>query len=178
MPSWRADVVERADMRMVQRGDRARLTLESLARIGSVATCARQDLDRDGPAKTRVARPVHFAHAARADARADLVRADGTAFKKPGGGQRVEHLRSRLFEKVVRGLVGRQQALDFAAQLLVGATRVVEIAGAEILRQRARRVEHVLHALPCTAIGAHGEVAAILANDAFWCVFTWGLRRV
>src|SRR6187401_640588 len=42
-----ANVMERADVRMIERGDRARLTLESLAPFGIVAYKLGQNFDRD-----------------------------------------------------------------------------------------------------------------------------------
>jgi hypothetical protein len=61
------EVVERADVRVVERSNRARFALEPLAEFG------RANLDRDVAAETGVASPVDLAHPARSDAPVDLV---------------------------------------------------------------------------------------------------------
>ncbi len=61
------DVVQRADVWMIQCGDGARLTLEALARLGVVGEARGQDLDRHRAIESRVARFVDLAHPARAD---------------------------------------------------------------------------------------------------------------
>ena len=57
----RSHVVERADVRMVQSGDRVRLSLEA------VAEALARHLDRHFPMQARVSGAIHFAHAACAD---------------------------------------------------------------------------------------------------------------
>ena len=64
-----ADVVERADVRMVQRGDRPRFAREPIAELFG------RDLDRDVASEPRIARAIHLAHAARTNALDNLVRA-------------------------------------------------------------------------------------------------------
>ena len=72
-----ADLVDRADIRMVERRNRARLSLEPLAEIRA------DDLDGDGAIQARVSGFVNLAHPSRAQRRLDLVRAESRA-----GGQR------------------------------------------------------------------------------------------
>ncbi len=67
------DIVERADMRVIERRNRARLALEPLARLGIARHVRRQDLDRDGAIQARVAGFVDLAHAARAKGGLNLV---------------------------------------------------------------------------------------------------------
>ena len=62
-----ADVVDAADVGMVQGRDGASLALEAGPHIGIASDVARQDLDRDRAIEPRVAGPVDLAHAARAD---------------------------------------------------------------------------------------------------------------
>jgi len=69
----RPDIVQRADMRMVQRRDRPRFPLEALGEF------YRGDLDRDGAIKPRITRLVHLTHAARADGREDFIRTETCA---------------------------------------------------------------------------------------------------
>jgi hypothetical protein len=68
-----AEVVQRADVRVIHRGERAGLALESLLPCRIRAQVARQDFDGDRPIQTRVDRPVHLAHAAGAERRLNLV---------------------------------------------------------------------------------------------------------
>ena len=74
-----ADVVDAADVRMVERGDGARLALEAGARIGIASDLGRQDLDRDRAIEARVAGSVDLAHAARADLGGHFIRAEASA---------------------------------------------------------------------------------------------------
>ena len=64
---------------MVQRGEHSRLALEARKPIRIARHCARQDLDRDVAPELRVARAVHLAHAARAEQRLQMIRAQGVA---------------------------------------------------------------------------------------------------
>ena len=81
-PVLAADVMERADVRMIQRGDGARLTLEALASLGIVGDLRRQDLDRHVPTEPGVAGAVDLAHPARAEPRVDLIRANLPALER------------------------------------------------------------------------------------------------
>ncbi len=60
----RADVMQRADVRMIQRGDGFGLALHALAQFGVGREMRRQHLDGDLAAQPRVACPIDFAHAA------------------------------------------------------------------------------------------------------------------
>ena len=68
-----ADVVQRADVRVTQRRDCPRLTLEAFAPVRIRRYPRRQDLDRDGSIQTSVACLVHLPHSAYADGREDLA---------------------------------------------------------------------------------------------------------
>ena len=76
------DVVEHADVRVVQRGDGASLLLEALA------VRAIECFDRDRAAETGVGRLVDLAHAAGADGRDDLVRTKPVTWRKGHSGER------------------------------------------------------------------------------------------
>jgi hypothetical protein len=67
-----ADVVELADVRMVQRRHRARFALEALGEF------LLGDLNGDA-VQPRIPRPLHLAHASRANERKNLVRAQSLA---------------------------------------------------------------------------------------------------
>ena len=71
-----ADVVDRADVRMVQRRGRARLALEAPQVFFRRRERRRQQLHRDIAAELQIVRLVDLAHAAGADRRDDLEPAD------------------------------------------------------------------------------------------------------
>ena len=78
-PSGFADVINGADVRVVQRGSGPRLALEPVQRETISRETLRQALQRDPPAETRVLRFVDLAHAAGPERRDDAVAADGSA---------------------------------------------------------------------------------------------------
>jgi hypothetical protein len=59
-----ADVVERADIDMLQRGDRLGFPLQALFQLGIRGKMRRQNLDGDRTVKTRIHGSVHLTHAA------------------------------------------------------------------------------------------------------------------
>jgi hypothetical protein len=73
------DVVEGADVRMVERRDRSRFALEST--LESCVSCVLRpdELDRDDAAEPAVAGPEHTAHAAVAELPLELVGSDAIA---------------------------------------------------------------------------------------------------
>ena len=68
-----ADVVQHADVRVLQAGDRLRLALEALFQVGDSRRVRREDLDGDGPIEAGVASFVDLAHAAGAGELEDFV---------------------------------------------------------------------------------------------------------
>ena len=72
----RPDVVDLADVRVVQRRDGARLLLEASDAVGVGVTPRRQYLDGDVAAEARVVGAVDLAHSAPAEQRHDVVRAE------------------------------------------------------------------------------------------------------
>ena len=75
-----ADVVQRADVRMIERGDCARFAVEALAELWIARELRAENLDRDGSVEPRIARPINFAHPARAEGSLNLVRAESNAW--------------------------------------------------------------------------------------------------
>jgi hypothetical protein len=73
-PVLRADVIEMADVGMRQGGDGPRLALETLFQIGIRREVGGNDLDGNGTVEARIARTVHFSHAAGADGRLNFIR--------------------------------------------------------------------------------------------------------
>src|SRR5438874_10813977 len=61
-----AHIVERADVRMVQHGNRPGLTFETLARGGAIDASG-ENLDGDDAVETRVAGLIHVPHPTGAD---------------------------------------------------------------------------------------------------------------
>ncbi len=73
------DRVNRHDVRMLERGDRARLALEPRQAVGVVCERFGQHLQRHVTAELGVAGAIHLAHAAGADLLEDLVMAERLA---------------------------------------------------------------------------------------------------
>src|SRR5688500_12784123 len=67
------DVVDRADVRVAQRSDDARFTLESRLAVRIAGHRRGQDFDGDIAPEPRVTGTIDLAHAARSDWTADLV---------------------------------------------------------------------------------------------------------
>ena len=100
-----ADVVDGADVRIVQRGNRARFLLEALPRFRIGGERAGEHLDGDRAIEPDVARAVDLAHAARADGAEDFVRtearADGQRHRRAPERARLPHF-SRLVHPSIR----------------------------------------------------------------------------
>jgi hypothetical protein len=75
----RTNVVECADIGMIQRRNRLRLMLEAFGEL------RRRNLDRDVAPQARVMRPVDFVHPAGTDERQDFVGATFVAHRKRHG---------------------------------------------------------------------------------------------
>ncbi len=71
-----ANVVERADMRMIELRDRAGFAVEAVAELRISGQRLRENFDRDGAIEARVARLVDLTHAASAEGGLDFVRAE------------------------------------------------------------------------------------------------------
>ena len=68
-----ADIVERADIGVVQRGHSAGFALEAGAQIFALGDVFGQDFDGDGAVETGVASFVHLAHASRSNGGEDFI---------------------------------------------------------------------------------------------------------
>jgi aryl-alcohol dehydrogenase-like predicted oxidoreductase len=75
-PARLFDAVDRADVRLVERGERLRLALEACAPLRIVRERLGKDLDRDRAIELRVTRAINLAHAARANRRDDFLGAE------------------------------------------------------------------------------------------------------
>ena len=74
-----AEVVDREDAGVRERGDRLRLALEAGERLGGGREVRRQHLHRDVAVELRVARPVDLAHPAGAERGLDPIRPEPVA---------------------------------------------------------------------------------------------------
>src|SRR5579863_6270864 len=68
------DVVQRANVRMIERGNRARFALKALPRVGFLRQMLRQNLDGHVAPEARVPRAIHLAHSTRTDGRLNFIR--------------------------------------------------------------------------------------------------------
>ncbi len=73
------DRVNRHDVRMLERGDRARLALEPRQAVGVVCERFGEQLQRHVAPELGVAGAIHLAHATGAERREDLVMAERPA---------------------------------------------------------------------------------------------------
>jgi len=111
-----ADVVQAADVRMLELGDGLRLALEAQTELRVVRELGGEHLDGHRALETRVARLPHLTHAARTNARDDLVRAEpaadvhvgcGASIRGDGGTGALSRTRlcsTRGLKRVERGL--------------------------------------------------------------------------
>ena len=81
------DVVKRADVRVVQAGDRLRFAVEALLHVGVVGEVRRQHLDGDRSIQPGVGGFVDLAHAASTEGTSDFVRTEARAGGKRHGGR-------------------------------------------------------------------------------------------
>jgi hypothetical protein len=82
-----ADVVQRAEVGMIQRGDRLRLPLEAQRQARIASHACREHLDGDAAVQPRVGGGVDLAHAAGAKGRFDGVRAESRPLRERHCGQ-------------------------------------------------------------------------------------------
>jgi hypothetical protein len=73
------EAVDASHVRMIQRGENLRFTLEPRDSIGVGQRQVRERLDRHVAPEPRVAGAIHLAHSARADRREHVVRSDASA---------------------------------------------------------------------------------------------------
>src|SRR5262249_2932358 len=76
------DVVHGADVRMIQRRDRARLALEAAPQVGVFRERLWQNLDSDDAVEARISGAIDLAHTASAEGAADLVRTEASTSRE------------------------------------------------------------------------------------------------
>jgi hypothetical protein len=82
------DAVDVRDVRVVERRQHLRLSVESVEPLGIRREQLRQHLDRDVAIQPRIARAIDLAHAAGAEGGNDLVRTEAAAGTQRHGGYR------------------------------------------------------------------------------------------
>ena len=148
------EAIDRADVRMIQRGEHPRLPLEAREPLGVARECVRQEFDRDIALELRVARAVHLTHAARTEQGLHLIHTKSLPF---------HHQRSLVpsvvapnhrgsLEKALRALVRRQERLHFLTQRLVTGARLGEVRGTTISGQRPCAREYLFQTHPVCAV--------------------------
>src|SRR5207244_356771 len=90
-----ADVIQRANMRMAERRDRASFALEPVTKLRISGEGFGENLDRDDAIESRIAGAIDLAHSAHADLRGDFIRAEAGAWGEGHG--------------IFRGLYGRDR---------------------------------------------------------------------
>ena len=145
-----ADVVHGADVWMVQRGNRARLTLEPFTRQLVGGVLRGHHLDRHRAIEARIASPVHVAHASATDQGAQVIRSDSLAgeVRRPSGASQVYR---RCFEKRRRVFVGREQAHHLIVDGLLASTRLGNESAPPLRRVRQCGFEDLPDSSPVVA---------------------------
>ena len=132
-----AHVVERADVGVIQAGDRPRLSLESREPFGVAIELGWEDLDGDCAVEAGVAGAIHLAHAALAGQGEDIVRAQART--------RLERCRRPPRRGVQeRAQVGAppEQRVDLAPQAAVVGARGIQVGAALCALARQRLPAH------------------------------------
>jgi hypothetical protein len=126
---------------MVQRGDRARFAVETIARVAGGGRRRTQHFDGDGAMEPGVAGFVNVAHSSRPDPRLDLVRSESLAFETPGARSRLEWQGRRRFEEGASTVVRVEQLLDLFADRRLAFAGPREVRAPLRRRQHQRRLE-------------------------------------
>ncbi len=109
-------------MRVVEGRCGTRLLVKTVAALRMSGKIRRQDFDRDRATEAGIVGLVHLAHAAGANEGLDLVRPEaGPGRQRHGAGRRCRCLE----DCIGRGTAGEQR-VDFASQVRVSATGLVE----------------------------------------------------
>jgi hypothetical protein len=80
-----ADVVKRADVRMIQASNRPCFALEPFSQLGSIGKVIRKDFDGDDAIEPRIAGAVHLAHPTCTNGREDFIGPEALAIQNRHG---------------------------------------------------------------------------------------------
>ena len=159
--------VNGADVRMIQRRERARFAIEPREPAGITRERVRQDLDRDLAAELAVARAVDLAHAADADQRLHLIAAERRPVERARpSGQAGRHgatlpARNPSSDAGWLSRCSTSRRRSSSARHAVGQER-----RALVRRPRARRVVQRLDLLP--ALRRHWDRRSFPARATPW----------
>ncbi len=150
------DVVQGADVRMAQRGDRAGLAFEALTRRAASSTRRSQHLDGHRAIEPGIAARVHVTHAAGAEQGLDLVDAQARARRQRWcilrvreiSGEGIEDFFSRTLAKASGLLMGREKRRDSGQQRLIVTAQSARVREPLLRRPLECLLEYVLHAGP------------------------------
>src|SRR5262249_11323337 len=117
--------VDRRDVRMIQRGEHPRLTLEA-GKTGSVSgEGVRKNLDRDVAPEACIACAIDLSHAPRTQERIDAIGAELSPDQRGRGADRhktrcCDH--RRCDQKILSRAIEREQRLHLVLELTIAAT--------------------------------------------------------
>jgi hypothetical protein len=137
-----ADVVDRKDMRVIERRERMRFALEAGQPIGVRGEQRRQDFDRHLARQLRVAREIDLAHAAGAQDIDDFVRAEAIAAVQRTARQLVDDWR---LGKAPRRFMREEQRLDIDEQRSIVSARLGKKRRPRGWALFERGLKHLLH---------------------------------
>ena len=132
-----ADLINRENVRVIQRRCRPRLSLEAAHPLGLSRELRGQQLERDLAPELHILRQVHFAHAAHAQQRHDRVVTDllpDCQLYSTTGEQFSRDIRRGVFDEALCSLMGLEERLDFPLQGFVAGASLCDEEGALLRR--------------------------------------------
>ena len=162
-PVLLADVVDRADVRVVQRRRRLRFAREPAQRLGIPRELFGDELERNGTAQPRIFGLVHDAHAAAAELLDDAVVRERLTDQRIAAGLTAVvaalsgelacgEIDRRSAEEPVGTVVCGEQRTDFFFQPLVAATRVAKIGVALYRGNVERGLQQLIDVIPAVIV--------------------------
>jgi hypothetical protein len=141
-------VVDGADVWMVQRCEESGFAIETAAALGIAAEDGWEDLDGDVTTELRILRTIHVAHAAGAKERDDAMGAKLSADQRLIAVFGSYELQRRRVQKVTRTACVREQRFDLASKRFVTRARLVQKGRTFIRRAFERRLEQTIDSGP------------------------------
>ena len=148
------DAVNRGNVRMIQRSERARLAAKPRQPLGVPRELVRQNLDGNIASQLVIVRAVHLSHSAGAQTRHDAMRSELPTGTKPIGCEDGVHDGS--LEETAGFLFLCEQDFDLASHLRVRTANPLEKRGARFQRTVECRVEDLFSSSP---IRIHASVS-------------------
>ena len=145
-PGRLLEPVDRADVRMIERGQRSRFPRKTAAAFGITGEPRGQDLDRHVPPELRIVGAIDLSHAAGAERRQDGV---GPQVPPPHIGRDADR---RAFEKLHRRVLESEQRHDFLPHVFVAVARGDQERVALVTRTAGNGVKDVRNSFPLSAL--------------------------